>query len=171
MRLTAALDGCSAAKGIVSVNPFGQSLLNSFGRSLLAGGVLLASAGVLPAAAAPGIPSSPPHVSPPASPVQVTGTPTLPPVNGPVTMPADSVGKLVAAPTPNPRVGLPAGSLPTPLIPLPPHLAAATDDSQQQVLVFAVDASGVLKTVIKQPDSTLDPTAGEPDGFWGAPSA
>jgi hypothetical protein len=71
-------------------------------------------------------------------------------------------------PTPNPRLSLPAGSLPKPLIPLPPHLAAATDDSQQQVLVFAVDASGVLKTVVKQPDSTLDPTAGEPDGFWGA---
>jgi hypothetical protein len=151
-----------------SVNPSGQSLLKSLGRSLLAGGILLASIGVLPAAAAPGVPSSPSRVSLPASPVKAIGTPTLPAANRQVTTPADSVGKLVGEPTPNPRVSLPAGSLPKAHIPSPPHLAAATDDGEQQVLVFAVDTTGVLKTVVKQPDSTLDPTAGEPDGFWGA---
>src|SRR5437870_3966285 len=142
---------------IDSVNPFGQSLLMSLGRSVLAGGILLASTGVLPAAAAPGIPSSPSRVNLPASPAKVSGTPTPPHANPQVTTPADRAGKLVTAPTPNPRVNLPAGALPKARIPSPPRLAAATDDSEQQVLVFSVDATGVLKSVVKQPDSTLDP--------------
>src|SRR5438552_7101501 len=130
---------------IDSVNPFGQSLLMSLGRSLLAGGILLASTGVLPAAAAPGIPSASSRVNLPASPAKVIGTPALPPANRQVTTPADSVGKLVASPTPNPRVSLPAGTLPKPRIPVPPRLAAATDDSEQEVLVSSVDATGGLK--------------------------
>jgi hypothetical protein len=110
--------------------------------SLVACGTLLASVGVAP--------------------VQAAGQPTRPPV---VTVPRIPV---LPTPTPNPVLRIPTGSDPPPRLPTPPRIAAVNDDSRHQVLAFAIDGNGALKTVVKNADDTLDPSIGEPDGFWGA---
>jgi hypothetical protein len=121
----------------------GISIMRLFFSSLVACGTLFATVGVGPAQAAPGQPGRPPVVSVPAIPVLPT-------------------------PTPNPLLHIPVGSDPPPRLPTPPRIAAVNDDYRHQVLAFAIDGNGELKTVVKDADPTLDPNIGEPDGFWGA---
>jgi hypothetical protein len=122
-----------------------------FFSSLVACGTLLATIGAGPAQAAPGPPGRPPVVSVPA-PIKPPPPPYHPPTS----------------PTTNPVLHIPAGSDPPPRLPTPPRAAAVSDDYHQQVLAFAIDSNGELKTVVKTADPTLDPSSGEPDGFWGA---
>ena len=114
--------------------------------------MLVVTAGVSPAAAANG-PQGPTRVTQPATGTRVTIFPTPTP---PIPPHAE-----------NPVLTLPAGPVPKAHIPIVPSVAAVTDVARDEVDVYAIDTRGALDVIRKIPNHTLDPTSGEPDGFWG----
>src|ERR1051326_1717461 len=123
--------------------------------SVVACAMLVATAGISPAAAAPGDPQGPTRVTQPATGTKVTIFPTPTPPTPPHAQ--------------NPVLTLPAGAMPKAHIPIVPSVAAVTDAARDEIDVYAIDTRGALDVIRKIPDHTLNPNnfPAEPDGFWG----